>query len=126
MFYNYYVCSQHSLVFPILSGLRRPTEEKYNVKHPVANPQQFALRCDDILKILFFNNISKNVLACDTPEYCKWNPRMPGHPGLEPHVCLMEFRCNFHSMLVYTFRFVSFEVLSLQKIVISVYMSFCS
>jgi len=29
--------------FPTVSGLR----------HPVANPEQFALRCDDILKIVF-------------------------------------------------------------------------
>jgi len=39
--------------FPTVSGLRHLTEGKYSLRHPVANPEQFALRCDDILKIVF-------------------------------------------------------------------------
>jgi len=29
--------------FPTFSGLRHPTEKKYNMRHPMANPYQFAL-----------------------------------------------------------------------------------
>jgi len=39
--------------FPTFLGLWCPTEENYNLRHPVANPQQFALRFDDSLKMYF-------------------------------------------------------------------------
>jgi len=39
--------------FPTVLGLRDPTEDKHNLRHLVMKPQQFALRFDDILKIVF-------------------------------------------------------------------------
>jgi len=36
-----------------LFGLRYPTKENYNLQNPVANPNNFALRFDDILKMYF-------------------------------------------------------------------------
>jgi len=48
--------------FLIFLGLQHPTDEKYNLRHPVMDPKQFAVRFDDISKIL----------TRGTPEYCEW------------------------------------------------------
>jgi len=40
-------------VLPTFLGLWNPTEGKYNLLHPLGNALQFALRFDDILKIVF-------------------------------------------------------------------------
>ena len=54
---------QHALglCFPNFLGLRRPTEEKYTLRHPVVNPQQFALRFGYILKIVFLMTYWKRI-----------------------------------------------------------------
>ena len=39
--------------FPTCLGLRHPAEENYILRHPVANPYNFASRFDDSLKVYF-------------------------------------------------------------------------
>ena len=39
--------------FPTCLGLRHPAEENYILRHPVANPYNFASRFDDSLKMYF-------------------------------------------------------------------------
>jgi len=58
--------------------LRHQTEENNNLRHPVANPYQLALRFDDSLK-MHFNDILKE-------RICSRHPRVSWHPGWEPLV----------------------------------------
>jgi len=53
-------------VFPYLSDLCHRTEEKYHLRHPVANPQKFALRFDDIVKIYY---IQSHIEKCISPRH---------------------------------------------------------
>jgi len=39
--------------FPTCLGLRHPAEENYILRHPVANPYNFASRFDDSLQMYF-------------------------------------------------------------------------
>jgi len=65
----------HLKCLPIFLGLRHLIEGKYNLWHliegkynlwhPTANPQ-FALRSDDILETVFFDDILKNASAHGT------------------------------------------------------------
>ena len=50
------LCIAQSLVqwFPTCLGLRHPAEENYILRHPVANPYNFASRFDDSFKMYFY------------------------------------------------------------------------
>jgi len=54
-FFSVYWLTPYTAVFPNLFRLTAlwPTEEQYNLRHQVANPQQCALGFDEILKIYF-------------------------------------------------------------------------
>jgi len=61
-----------------LFGLRYPTKENYNLQNPVANPNNFALRFDDILKMYFVMMYWKTLVS-STPENCKSNGTLECH-----------------------------------------------
>jgi len=61
---------QRSSYRSVVPNLSRLAAENYILRHPVANPYNFASRFDDSLKCIF-NSILKNALARGTPGYCK-------------------------------------------------------